>query len=220
MNLLRPFRRLPPSVSLIRSFAPLPLMLDLIQYVERAYAEFDAHATHADFEQTRDWGGLNMGHLKARLGAGPILGAVEDYITGKFRGSVALTAYSSFRRVRDDRTYIRWHTDADGAGSRNLKGNVWNCWLPLTTVGLALPSLELMDKSESVVRKLAARPSDDAEFKPREIAERFPGQEPYCPAMEIGDALVFSHWVLHRTQSLPRPWHGERIGSEFRFQIR
>ncbi len=51
------------------------------------------------------------------------------------------------------------------------------------------------------------------------VGKRFDVSEAFCPRMEPGDALVFSHYCLHRTQPMGE-LTGDRIGSEMRFTIR
>ena len=139
----------------------------------------------------------------------PIFRAVEQKFNARVQESVTV-----FRRMKADRsTYIHWHTDADGAGSWPFDP-LWNCWTPLQNVGVDYPSLELITDSEALMRSVPpAHPGGRADDW---VDANTAGMKRIAPWLAIGEALVFSHCVLHRTQRMAA-LKGDRIGFEIRF---
>jgi hypothetical protein len=123
--------------------------------------------------------------------------------------------FSFVRRHRSTRLYLPWHIDADAAGIINTADYCINTWLPLDPVGDVLPSLELMPGSNKTMRTV---PSLEGPEKTRTndwVKANFPG-ESWIPHAAPGDAILFDHWTLHRTQCMVDET-AVRTSCEFRF---
>ncbi len=120
---------------------------------------------------------------------------------------------SFFRRVEKDLppSHATWHCDADGASTQNLGDRCLTVWIPLDDVGETKPSLELIVGSHKFMktapRNLGAG-RDDAFIAAIE-------GDHYTPKMVTGDALIFDHYTLHRTQQMEN--FQPRISAELRF---
>lgn len=163
------------------------------------------------------WGGLPFSHVLEsapvlyRLALQPLVQKLE----ARWAGTQVIISCCTFRRIMPDQSnYIFWHTDADGTDSHQFDP-MWNCWIPLEEVGMGrFPSLQVLVESERVMRGVeAAHPGHRAKEWVQEV---LPGAQPMCPVLRRGDALVFGHYYLHRTEPM-RVLAGERIGAEVRF---
>src|SRR5580704_9410704 len=123
--------------------------------------------------------------------------------------------FTFIRRHRSSRLYLPWHIDADAAGIINSTDYCINTWLPLDPVGDVLPSLELMPGSNKTMRTV---PSLDGGEKSRPDAwvRSTIGGESWIPHAVPGDAILFDHWTLHRTQRIEKE-NAVRTSCEFRF---
>ena len=213
-----------PDVAVLRKFLPPDLTTALVSCVEASYAEVDRLRSvgnqHRDFNVTESWDGLAMAHIKQHLRKldTSAIDKTGIFIESKFPGMRIRDPLSVFRRHRPqtwENSLIRWHTDADGTNSRQYDP-VFNLWIPLCPVGRISPSLELIEGSSKYVRSIPPRNPSSCEFSPEEIAEHLPTNIRVCPELDLGDAIIFSHMVIHRTEPVPHP-HPVRIGSEFRF---
>lgn len=160
------------------------------------------------------WGGLAVSTVRPAIDQ--LFCMIGDRIARRWAGAYMIEPYCVFRRIVPS-TYIRWHMDADGTGSW-ASDPVWNCWLPLSEVGVdGSPSLDVIPSSGQRMRRFGPSPPG---HRPDEwVAEHF-GRDPVmCPHLHPGDALVFSHWLLHRTQPMAA-LSGPRIGAEMRFSWR
>lgn len=206
-----------------RGFVPRSDLLRLKRFVERVYDEIEDEITdwslREDVRTAYKWGGLSVAHLRERsLVTDGLLAPITERLAARWRGAGLIPEVSAFRRILPDRsTYIYWHMDADGTGSYSYDP-VWNCWLPLEDVGVQYPSLELLVHSEAYMRRQPLREGRYAERSEEWVAKHFPDAVPWSPVMEMGDALVFSHYILHRTQPMVA-LKGPRIGAELRFTI-
>ena len=107
------------------------------------------------------------------------------------------------------------HIDADAAGIINATDYCINTWLPLDPVGDVLPSLELIPGSNKTMRNV---PSMEGKEKSRSddwVKSNIAG-ESWVPHAEPGDAILFDHWTLHRTQRMEQE-NAVRTSCEFRF---
>jgi ectoine hydroxylase-related dioxygenase (phytanoyl-CoA dioxygenase family) len=86
-------------------------------------------------------------------------------------------------------------------------------WLPLDAVGAGLPSLEMVVGSHDKMRQL---PLLMGERRYRDDAFAASAGTKIVPQLDPGDAIIFDHFTLHRTQ---RQIGGifERTSCEFRF---
>ena len=211
-DLLRP--------TVIYKFAPQNVVRSLKVVVEVAYHE--VRSSPGDFDAATltamKWGGLAVATLRERFPlAHAALGPVLRSVRLRWPGAEIVERACVFRQIMPDgSTTIYWHMDADGAGVDDL-GETWNCWLPLEDVGFGrYPSLEIIEGSEAVMRR--AGPLRPGHREDAWVAENFPGAVPFRPQLRVGDAVVFSHWLLHRTEPMGE-MAGPRIGCELRFAV-
>jgi hypothetical protein len=206
------------NVCVFRGFIPSEIISVLARYVRDCYARIEqqriAGSLHPDFEVTRSWDGLAIPHLKKHLnGVGPIT-AVSDIIEAKIPGAKIVDDECSFRRHRNGVRHLGWHIDADAAGSFPFDP-CFNMWLPLDPVGIDAPSLEVVKGSDATMRRLPLLTPPNTIRSDEWRRAHFPRHSIICPVLSPGDALLFSHYTLHRTQPMPNQ-RKERIGGEFR----
>lgn len=208
----------PPSIRVFRGFVPAPLLRELIASVRRAYEVLDAQreagTIHPELKSTLDWGGLGVASLKQHLGGENWLGPIIRHIEGTFPGAKIIDHECTLRRHKTNKTGLDWHIDADAAASAQFDP-CFNMWLPFDSVGDRLPSLEVVDKSEMYMRSLPLQPPEQASRTDEWRRTHFPHGRIICPKLEPGDALLFSHYVLHRTQRMMH--ETPRMSGEFRF---
>jgi hypothetical protein len=123
--------------------------------------------------------------------------------------------FTFIRRHRSARKYLPWHIDADAAGIINSTDYCINTWLPLDPVGDVLPSLELIPGSNKTMREAPSREGTE-KSRADEWVKANVGGESWIPRAEPGDAILFDHWTLHRTQRIERE-NAARTSCEFRF---
>jgi len=82
------------------------------------------------------------------------------------------------------------------------------CWIPLNPCGRDSPGLEFIRRRQ--VALLHFTELDDTALR-----QRFPPQEFWAPALELGDGLVFLNGTLHRTYTRPDMRHN-RLSVEYR----
>lgn len=82
------------------------------------------------------------------------------------------------------------------------------CWIPLDPCGFDSPGLEFVRRRQPALLHFT-------ELADAAIRNRFPPQEFWAPALEIGDGLVFTNDILHRTHVLPG-MQKNRISVEYR----
>lgn len=200
-----------PAPQVVRWLVAPDLMRDLRAFVERAYVAMPGDSRE-EVRTALKWGGLALSWLRPEIDTliEPVVEAVEQ----RFPGAQLVDQFTVFRRITR-KTYIYWHMDADGTGSWT-RDPLFNCWMPLEDVGVDYPSLEVMTNSERVMREEGISPPGNRHDK--WVQERFPEPEILCPKLNVGDALIFSHYLLHRTQPMDRLL-GPRIGCEFRFAM-
>lgn len=115
---------------------------------------------------------------------------------------------SSFLKRIEPHEYARakigWHRDADAADTARL-GHCLNIWVPLDDVGIDAPSLQFVRGSHKAMRARPCTYSGRGDFEIPDdgvsfVAEHFPDAEVDTPLLAVGDAVVFDHHLLHRTQ--------------------
>lgn len=72
----------------------------------------------------------------------------------------------------------------------------------IDSVGREQPSVELVRGSHRRMRELPR--SETGAHADEWVAEHFPPAHRIAPELAPGDALIFDHWTLHRTQLLDR----------------
>lgn len=118
----------------------------------------------------------------------------------------AMLGYCVMRRQTDRSGYTGWHIDADGVETF-FEPHAFNIWIPLDPVDGLRPGLQLITGSNATMRKLPLKPGPEAGYSVEWVAATFPGVQPVTPRLEAGDAIVFDHYTLHRTEpmdGLPR----------------
>lgn len=83
-----------------------------------------------------------------------------------------------------------------------------NCWIPLTDCGVHSPGLEVLPQKsrQALATRLdlgevtaSAKGYDKVEIPEHIIQEHFAHTPPWRPLLQVGDALLFDHWCVHRT---------------------
>jgi hypothetical protein len=162
------------------------------------------------------WGFLDSDAPDIHGTLADLLATAQDRFRSLFDQTWALEpAFTFVRRHQSTRHYLPWHIDADAGSILNTTDYSINAWLPLDAVGDRAPSLELMPGSNQTMRTLPllAHPnvSRDDEWVKVSV-----GGEPWVPRAVPGDAILFDHWTLHRTQRLADE-SASRISWELRF---
>ena len=121
---------------------------------------------------------------------------------------------------RSDRSFVPFHQDS---GSQDPRvGAVLNCWIPLDPgAGREAPGLQVVrEPSEpNYPLKDFGLKSENAVYDPvaidqDRVLEQF-GDKLMAPTFDIGDGLVFSQDVIHRTYVTPEMTK-PRLNFEFR----
>jgi hypothetical protein len=120
---------------------------------------------------------------------------------------------SYFRRHRGMGKRVGWHADADGATIFRIAASVINVWVPLDAVGTDLPSLEILPGSHAVLRGVPMLTGNNRSRDDAFVSALGPSS---IPQLELGDALIFDQFVLHRTQNVGAE-DALRMACEFRF---
>ncbi len=123
-----------------------------------------------------------------------------------------------FRKHRTRATLIAWHIDADAAGMTGYGSDSINIWLPLQDVGSSAPSIEFITGSHLYMKSIPLLPSAQATRTDDWANEHFPNAG-WTPHASLGDAIIFSQWTLHRTQTKNTTGF-ERTSCEYRFVTR
>jgi hypothetical protein len=120
---------------------------------------------------------------------------------------------SYFRRHIGMVQKVPWHIDADAASIYRVAGEAINVWMPLDTVGTDLPSLDYVPHSHAVMRAVPMLAGND---KYRDDAFVSGVGAPATALLDVGDALIFDQFTLHRTQQAGSE-KTVRTACEFRF---
>ena len=120
---------------------------------------------------------------------------------------------SYFRRHRGMGKRVGWHADADGATIFRIAASVINVWMPLDAVGTDLPSLEFVPRSHTALRGVPMLTGNNRSRDDAFVDALGPSS---TPQLELGDALVFDQFLLHRTQKVGAE-DALRMACEFRF---
>ena len=169
----------------------------------------------------RQWNGVWLEHLPGLLeGCDRDLaaryGAVIELIARRtqrvFGDGWHFFALRSFlRRHIGTNRILPWHIDADAAQTN--RAHCINVWLPLDAVGADRPSVDVVLGSHLKMRELPLLPGGMCDRDEAFVASVGPATS---SRLNPGDALVFDHFTLHRTQ----PWRSEnfsRTACELRF---
>ncbi len=154
------------GVVVVRSFFGRSDLQRLKNLAESAYAAVDNGAGDPQTQQNvSGWGGLGL-PLLSQVGASEssvakIIAAIEKVAATTLGPCRLIRKISLFRRHLQPRTHIRWHIDADGAGT-SLYDPCFNVWLPLVAVGRDLPSLQFVLSSHQRMRTVPLLTADYA----------------------------------------------------------
>ncbi|MCM0019903.1 MAG: phytanoyl-CoA dioxygenase family protein [Tagaea sp.] len=185
---------------------PLDRMLDTHGAGTAQMMANDGHWTADDFKT------LFAGSAYARI--------CEDFFGG---GELRMSMDRNGFRIHDpavsDKSFIPYHQDSY-TQDRRVK-SVLNCWTPLDPAGVDAPGLEVVRDPcrANFPRKAWGLASANAAYdgitieRERIVAEY--GEAFAAPALAVGDCLIFSEHVIHRTYVTPgmtKP----RINLEFR----
>jgi hypothetical protein len=145
-----------------------------------------------------------------------VIAAAETRFRSLFGQNWRLEPHFTFtRRHRSAKYYVPWHIDADAVGTVNSTDYSINVWLPLEPVGDLAPSLELLLGSGETMRNIPTQAGSDKSRSDDWVKDNVRG-ESWIPRAVPGDAIVFDHWILHRTQRIDQE-NVLRTGCEFRF---
>ncbi len=198
--------------------APEPLR----ELAERAFAEFDDEqlprltiAQDTLWRSYREWDGLplrELGEVLDLSGLNAVVetlrGCVEELIRDEVRWRPEA---SFFRRCQRPSSVVPWHCDAEAAFVANCSRCI-NVWMPLQVVGDRVrPSLELICGSHLFRRNYQAG------HRSASWVSSISGQR-LIPVLNAGDALVFDHYLFHRTEVLPA-YDAPRLSVELRFSV-
>ena len=210
------------GVVVVKSFFSRSDLQRLKNLAERAYAAVDNGAGDPQTQQNvSGWGGLGLPFL-SQVGASEssvagIIAAIEKVAATTLGPCRLIRKISLFRRHVESRTHITWHIDADAAGTSSYDP-CFNVWLPLVAVGRDLPSLQFVRSSHRLMRTVPLLTANYARRTDEWIDEWFEPDLHLTAELDVGDAVIFDHYVLHRTQ--PMPCHkGIRISGEFRVTL-
>lgn len=157
----------------------------------------------------RDWGGFSLTEVRDSIQR--FIAMVERAVEPYVGCAPVLGDESSIRRHLVGARYVAWHIDADAAGTFP-HDPCFNVWVPFVPVGIELPSLQFAVGSSRVMRKIPLLPAAQAERDDAWVRARF--KNIISPALEVGDAVIFDHYTLHRTQ--PVRGTATRMSGEFR----
>jgi hypothetical protein len=195
-----------------RNFLDAEEMATLQSIASRAFAAADAGIGSPIVAQSvHGWGGFVLPSL-AEIGCDFDIAALIVERAKPLIGPCRLLPERSlFRRVRLGKTVI-WHIDVD-TGPKTYD-QCMNVWVPLASVGKSQPSLELIQGSHRVMR--LEPPAETANREPEWVDEKFAHSFREIPQLEPGDALIFDHYTMHRTQIMNDYSGVERVSGEFR----
>jgi hypothetical protein len=142
------------------------------------------------------------------------LSRVEAQVKRRFGADWRFFPKRSYFRRHVGMVYkVPWHIDADAASIYRVAGEAINVWMPLDTVGTDLPSLDYVPRSHAVMRAVPMLTGND---KYRDDAFVSGVGTPATAQLDVGDALIFDQFTLHRTQQTGSE-KTVRTACEFRF---
>jgi ectoine hydroxylase-related dioxygenase (phytanoyl-CoA dioxygenase family) len=215
------------GVAIIREFFDTKEAAGLSELVNAVYGVMDKApsaefaALHPDFEKNfSSWHGVWLEPLPAFLENYPQLAVryqafierIRTCTRGVFGGEWDYyPARSFFRRHQGMSKKVPWHIDADAAHIG--REDCFNVWMPLDSVGVDLPSLEVVPGSNITMRAVPLQ-TDADRWRDDAFVEKIGTY--FAPPMEPGDAMAFDQYTLHRTQ-LVESQGVVRTACEFRF---
>ena len=193
------------GVAIVRAFLSDQDFSRIAEIAGNAFAFLDAGGGDATLRETWISVGViwltNLEHCVAPHLARELLTLLSHEANRTLGLSYLAVEIGSIRRMTDWNRRLQWHTDYHGGGASPYDP-CFNIWLPLTAVGREQPSVELVRGSHRRMRELP--PSETGAYTDEWVAEHFPPTDRIAPELSPGDALIFDHSTLHRTQSLDR----------------
>ncbi len=163
----------------------------------------------------RAWGGVEFAKaLKHATGLEEAATAVDAKFPSLAGGHWEhMRNITFFRRIAKGQQGVTWHIDAEAASTTRYHHDCATLWFPLEQVGGDRPSLELVRGSHKLMRRRGdiKRPQHRSD----EFVSTIPGER-VAPSLDIGGAIVFDHYTLHRTQQIQAKV--TRLSAEFRFK--
>jgi hypothetical protein len=132
---------------------------------------------------------------------------IAAQVVGKPGGGRFIDDHSLIKRMtatQVETARVKWHRDADAAGTAAKSGAAVNVWVPLVDVGLFAPSLELVLGSHRTMQSIPTQFQQggyevlDDEY----IETRLAQCTRLVPTLSIGDVLIFDHHLVHQTQPM------------------
>lgn len=184
-------------------------------------------ATNTLASNFRGWHGVHIASLQDFLkDTRPLMLSQLDLIIDEVGENVSRLLREPWRRF-DNRSWFRrlhnsdrsldipWHIDADAASTAALEPECINVWLPLNETKNGVPSLQFVPQSHHFMRRQPLiELGGVAAFRPDQWVEANFPKNRWTPQLSPGDAILFDHYVLHRTA--PGRCTG-RLSCEFRF---
>lgn len=193
----------------------------VVRAIYEAMAEIGTFADAAMEHHFRRWNGVWLEHLPG------LLEAYDRNLAARYRRVIELIerrtqrvfgdgwhffALRSFlRRLTGTKGILPWHIDADAAATN--RAHCINVWLPLDAVGTDRPSVDVILGSHIKMRELPLLSGDSHDRDDTFVASIGSATE---SRLDPGDALVFDHFTLHRSQQ-PRAESFSRTACELRF---
>jgi hypothetical protein len=227
ISVREPRRQLKESGAVVvRKFLTAAETAELQSVARAIYVVMDELGTFADADlehHFRRWNGVWLERLPDVLGGCDrdlaaryrrVIALIERRTRRVFGDAWRLLALRSFlRRLTGANGNLRWHIDADAAQTN--RSDCINVWLPLDAVGADRPSVDVILGSHLKMRELPLLSGDVRERDDAFAASIGPATE---SSLDPGDALVFDHFTLHRTQR-PRVESFSRTSCELRFDL-
>jgi Phytanoyl-CoA dioxygenase (PhyH) len=110
-----------------------------------------------------------------------------------------LLNYSFFRQMTPAAAVqVPWHCDAEAASTMLVEGfeTLVTAWVPLSFVGVQVPSLEIAEGSNIIMRQ------QDLVARNHRPEPDLSGCTVATPVMAPGDLILFDQFTLHRTQPI------------------
>lgn len=199
------------------------------ELVSQIYALMEQRAASSRNTGLRDafvsWRGVWQAALPEFLEkeAGPqlafVYGEMIDHVSSRARALLGDTwryepRFSFFRRQFGPVGRLPWHIDAD-AGNLGIDPAI-NVWVPFDDVGVDLPSLAVVPRSNTAMRGLPLLRPEVAARNDEFVAAIGTA---CVPVLRLGDAIAFDSFTLHRTQPLAISETAVRTAAEFRFVV-
>jgi hypothetical protein len=197
------------EIAIVRSAIPLATSSAWLALIDAAYrrAEFAPNSDFVPESSSFRLGAVNAlsvvdiwsalsSHTKERCGGllGPRLAIDADqcWVRRQYPRLSAPPRHRPHSWHQDGALGFEFGHSGDEAIAEDALLSMVTCWIALTPCGVDAPGLELV--TDRIDRMLSPRQlADDA------VEERWPTSSRTQPALQAGDALVFSGGVLHRT---------------------